>query len=59
MALSRKHFVKAAGRIKKMSTKKKRRKATADFLAVTRTGGRSVGGNPRFDRGRFKKAAGV
>lgn len=53
--LTRKHFNAAAAGIRKGKTLQLRRKGTADFLRFMRAT-KSV--NPRFDRARFKKAAG-
>jgi hypothetical protein len=56
--LSRKHYIVAAAGIKKMRGNKKKRKATADFIKGMR-GGKGGKFNKRFDRKRFKSAAGV
>ena len=57
--LTRKHFIRGAATIAKKKTRKQRRSATAMYLRTNRDKGLSVGGNPRFDRKRFKKAAGA
>lgn len=54
--LTRKHFVAAAKQIASHKTLKQRRKGTADFIRFARNTGSM---NPRFDRKRFKTAAGA